>query len=46
MIKTLSRALLIGYALLQACGLASSPAQKPTLNITGNWQGTSVTACG
>jgi len=46
MIKTLSRALLIGYALLQACAAISSPALRPTLNVTGNWQGTSVTACG
>ncbi len=46
MIKTLSRALLIGCALLQACDLISSSAQKPALNVTGNWQGTSVTACG
>jgi hypothetical protein len=46
MIKILPRALLIGYALLQGCGAASFPAQKPTLDVTGNWQGTSVTACG
>ncbi len=45
-IKTPAKALLIGLALIQACGMVSSPAQKPNFDVTGTWGGTSITNCG
>jgi hypothetical protein len=45
MIETPARGLLIAFALLQACGMASSPPQKPDFDVTGTWGGTSVTSC-
>jgi hypothetical protein len=46
MIKAPTRVSLIGCALIQACSVVFPPPQRPTLNVTGNWQGTSLTACG
>jgi hypothetical protein len=46
MIKPRFRVWLAGCAIAQACSALAAPHPKPDLNITGNWQGTSITACG
>lgn len=44
--NTLSKAVIIGLMLMQGCGAASSARPKPTVDVTGRWQGTTITACG
>jgi len=44
--QNVARALMIGVALIQGCSAASFQRPKPALDITGKWQGVSVTACG
>ena len=46
MFKTLSRFLLLGLLATQACGAAAFQYEKPTVNVTGTWRGTTVTSCG
>jgi len=41
-----ARALMIGVALIQSCSAASFQQPKPALDITGKWQGISITSCG
>ncbi|HEV3114521.1 MAG TPA: hypothetical protein VGY99_28880 [Candidatus Binataceae bacterium] len=46
MIKTLSRFLLLGLLAIQACSAAAYQPEKPAINVTGTWRGTSTTYCG
>ncbi len=46
MAKRLSRSLLLALLLMQACSAASLQPEKPTVNVTGTWQGATVTSCG
>jgi hypothetical protein len=40
------RSLLLGFLAMQACGAAALAPEKPAVNITGTWQGNTVTSCG
>lgn len=46
MIRGAARLLMFAFVMVQSCGLASMEREKPALDVTGNWQGESVTACG
>ena len=46
MIKTLSRFLLLGLLVIEACSAAAFQPEKPTVNVTGTWRGTTTTNCG
>ncbi len=46
MIKMISRALLAGLLASQGCGLAAFQPDKPSVDVTGTWEGATVTACG
>lgn len=46
MARKFSRSLLLALFLLQACGLAAFQSEKPTVDVTGTWQGATVTSCG
>jgi hypothetical protein len=46
MIKSLSRFLLLALLAIQACGVAAFQYEKPTVNVTGTWRGTTTTYCG
>lgn len=46
MIRSVAKALMIGFVLIQACSAASSQREAPALDVTGKWQGVTVTACG
>ena len=46
MIKFMRRSLLLGFLALQACGAAALAPEKPAVNVTGTWQGNTVTSCG
>ncbi len=40
------RSLLLALLMVQACSAAAFQLEKPTVDVTGTWQGTSVTSCG
>jgi hypothetical protein len=46
MTKTPSRSALMVLLLLQACGAAAFQTERPSVNVTGTWQGISTTSCG
>jgi hypothetical protein len=46
MIRSLTKALMIGFVLIQSCNAASFQGEKPALDVTGKWQGDTVTECG
>jgi len=46
MTKVLPRLLLLGLLATQACGAAAMQPPKPTVDVTGTWEGNSVTSCG
>jgi hypothetical protein len=46
MAKSLFRSLLLALLLMQACSAAALQPEKPTVNVTGTWQGATVTSCG
>jgi len=46
MIRSVAKVLMIGFVLIQSCSTAFFQSEKPALDITGNWQGDTVTECG
>lgn len=44
--NTLSRFLLLGLLAVQGCSAAAFTPEKPTVNVTGTWRGTTTTSCG
>jgi hypothetical protein len=46
MIKTLSRTLLLAVLAVQACGTTAMQPPKPAVDVSGTWEGNSVTSCG
>jgi hypothetical protein len=46
MIKIQFNCVLMLLLALQACGAAALQQPKPTVNVTGTWQGSSITMCG
>lgn len=46
MIRSVTKTLMIGFVLIQSCSAASFQPEKPALDVTGKWQGDTVTACG
>ena len=46
MIKLCCRILLLGLLAVQACGAAVFKSPAPTVDVTGTWQGSSITSCG
>lgn len=46
MFKTMARFLFLGLLTVEACAAAALQADKPTVNVTGTWRGTTKTYCG
>jgi hypothetical protein len=46
MMRSVAKALMIGFMLIQSCSAASLQREKPALDVTGKWQGVTVTDCG
>jgi len=46
MTRALPGALLSGLLMIQSCGSLIPPPDKPSIDITGTWQGSTVTSCG
>jgi hypothetical protein len=46
MIRSVARTLMIGFVLIQSCSAASFQGENPALDVTGKWQGDTVTTCG
>ncbi len=46
MIKALSNTLLSGFLMVQACAALTAAPEKPAIDITGAWPGSTITSCG
>jgi hypothetical protein len=46
MTRILTTVFLLGLGAIQACNTAAFQQEKPTVNITGTWQGNTITYCG
>lgn len=46
MIKAPANALLAGFLIVQGCAALYPAPEKPAIDITGSWQGNTITSCG
>jgi hypothetical protein len=46
MMRSVAKILILGLVVIQSCTTASFQGEKPAFNVTGKWQGDTVTACG